>query len=101
MSGTAWKVFFLVVSLISTTFASFGRMFSHLGAESLGWVFIDEAGQATPQSAAGALWRAQHALVVGDPLQLTPIVTQPTKAEANIALEHRVPRLALPSQTSV
>ncbi|GAB96969.1 hypothetical protein BJY21_002026 [Kineosphaera limosa] len=97
----AWQTFFLVVPLVSTTFASFGRMFSHLGAESLGWVFVDEAGQATPQSAVGALWRAQHALVVGDPFQLTPIVTLPAKAEANIATEHGASQEALPSRTSV
>ena len=30
-----------------------------MGQDSLGWLLIDEAGQATPQSAAGAIWRSK------------------------------------------
>lgn len=72
-----WASLFLVVPLISTTFASVERMLGDLPPESLGWLFVDEAGQALPQSAVGALMRCSRAVVVGDPAQIEPIVILP------------------------
>ena len=80
----AWQSFFLTVPVVSTTFASFARLFSGVGHQQLGWLLIDEAGQASPQQAAGAIYRAKHAVVVGDPNQLEPITSMPFKAEQAI-----------------
>lgn len=74
-----WASLFMVVPVLSTTFASTSRLFGKLGKEQLGWLLIDEAGQVAPQAAIGALWRAKRAIVIGDPLQIEPVVPVPPK----------------------
>ncbi|WP_018124904.1 DEAD/DEAH box helicase [Desulfovibrio oxyclinae] len=82
---TIWQSLFMIVPVVSTTFASFAKQFKDVGPNSLGWLFIDEAGQAVPQAAVGALWRAQNAVVVGDPLQIEPVFTVPANLIRSIA----------------
>lgn len=64
----------VVIPVLSSTFASVGRFLKHAGNMSLGMLIIDESGQAMPQSALGALYRTRQAVVVGDPLQVEPVV---------------------------
>jgi hypothetical protein len=97
----AWRCLFLAVPLLSTTFASFPYVFRHLGSQDLGWLLIDEAGQATPQAAVGAIWRSRRAVVVGDPLQLEPVVQLPRSIERVLRAEHGVDHVCLPSDPSV
>ena len=61
-----WDAFFLTVPLISTSFASFPRLFKGIEADELAWTLIDEAGQATTQQALGAIWRSKRTVIVGE-----------------------------------
>ncbi len=98
-----WQSLFMIVPVVSSTFASIAAQFRGLGPESIGWLFIDEAGQAVPQAAVGALWRSKRAVVVGDPMQIEPVFTVPIRlinalaAEAGLAAKSRM----APHQVSV
>ncbi|KTT96642.1 DEAD/DEAH box helicase [Sphingomonas sanguinis] len=79
-----WSSLFLVVPAMSTTFASVGTMLGRLPPASLGWLLVDEAGQASPQQAVGAIMRAGRAIVVGDPIQVPPVVMLPERLTSAI-----------------
>lgn len=96
-----WQTFFLVVPVVSTTFASVGSMFRGLNGETLGWLIIDEAGQATPQSAVGALWRFRRALIVGDPLQVEPVFPVPQSISKDLREYYSLDARWDPACTSV
>ncbi|WP_167054154.1 AAA domain-containing protein [Burkholderia sp. Ax-1719] len=97
----AWQTLFTVVPVVSSTFASYDRLFAHLGSEDIGWLLIDEAGQGIPQAAVGALWRAQRAVIVGDPLQLEPILPLPFTAQQSLRSRFNVAETWLPGQQSI
>ncbi len=74
-----YQSLFLVTPVISTTFASVGRMFEFVqDRNAFGTLIIDEAGQAEPKMALGALYRCSKAMIVGDPNQIEPVINEDT-----------------------
>ncbi len=72
----AYETLFLLIPVVSSTFASVQKVFRNAKEEStIGTLIVDEAGQASPHMAIGALCRAQKAVIVGDPKQVEPVVT--------------------------
>lgn len=67
---------FLLTPVISTTFASAQTFLGDVEESGVfGTLIVDEAGQAPPQTAVGAMFRCRKAVIVGDPKQIEPVVT--------------------------
>ena len=86
----SWQWLNFTVPIISTTFASFGRMFKNLKENSIGNLFIDEAGQALPQASVGAIFRSKRVMVVGDPAQIRPVLNLDSNVLALIGRNYKV-----------
>ena len=80
MIGSLFNTLFLLTPVVSSTFASVGRLLRDIKNPGMvGTLVIDEAGQAQPQMAVGALFRSKRAIIVGDPKQVEPVVTDDLK----------------------
>lgn len=71
-----FQTLFLLVPVISSTFASVGRLFKDVTKQDVfGTLIVDEAGQASPECVVGAMYRCRKSIVVGDPKQVEPVIT--------------------------
>ncbi|MGN2274789.1 AAA domain-containing protein [Priestia megaterium] len=86
----SWQWLNFTIPVVSTTFASFGRMFKNLNENSIGNLFIDEAGQALPQASVGAIFRSKKVMVVGDPSQIKPVMTLDSNVLTMIGIYYKV-----------
>jgi len=101
MAPHLWATFFLAVPVVSSTFASISRCFRDLGEGQIGLLLVDEAGQAVPSHALGAIWRSKRALIVGDPLQVEPFISMDSKLDRGMLTYHGAPQEHLLTDCSV
>lgn len=73
----ALSTLFLFVPVISTSLASVQKFLGDIGEDELGFLIIDEAGQATPASVLGVINRFRKTILLGDPFQIEPVTTIP------------------------
>lgn len=99
--AVAWHWINFAIPVISSTFASFSRMCGYLEENTIGHLFVDEAGQALPQAAVGAVFRSKNIMVVGDPAQIKPVLTLDSAALAIIASHFGVNEKYLSASASV
>lgn len=98
---TLWHSFFLVVPVVTTTFASASRLLGCCGSDGLGTAIIDEAGQASADQAVPLLALVRRAVIVGDQQQLEPIVTLETEVLRPIMRSHGADERWSPDRASV
>lgn len=97
----AWNWINLCIPVISSTFASFSRMLKNIDENVLGHTFVDEAGQALPQAAVGAVFRSKNIMVVGDPFQIKPVLTLDEGILALLSKIYNVSEIYLSESASV
>ena len=97
----AWNMMHLIFPIVSTTFASFKSMYQGIPKDFIDYLFIDEAGQAVPQAAVGALYRSKKVTAVGDPIQIEPVVTLEPHLIDNIRKNYNVPERLVSKEASI
>lgn len=90
VASILWSSFFFCIPVVSVTLASFQRQFGRLKQASLGWLLLDEAGQATLPSIAGAIWRARRSILIGDTRQIAPVVNIPLSLDSLLRQNYQV-----------
>lgn len=96
----SWNWINMVIPVISTTFASVSNMFKNIGPDSIGRLYVDEAGQATPQACIGAIFRSKDITVVGDPSQIKPVFSIDSNIMRLITQIYKIPLNYLSEEAS-
>ena len=95
-----FETLFLLIPVISSTFASIQNLFRNTKNENIiGTLIVDEAGQALPQASVGAIFRSKHIMAVGDPSQIQPVQTMDKNILGFLAQHHKIASKYLVSST--
>lgn len=98
--SAAWNWINFAIPVIGSTFASFRRMCKNLDESTIGQLFVDEAGQALPYAAVGAVFRSRNIMMVGDPSQIQPVQTLDSNIMALLSKHYGVDEKYLSKEAS-
>lgn len=76
-------------------------MYRDMSKDFIDYLYIDEAGQAVPQAAVGALQRSRKVVAVGDPIQIEPVVTLDPYLINSVRKAYNVPERLVSVEASV
>ena len=96
-----WDTFFLVIPVVSSAFASIQKMFKDLKSKDLRGCSLMKQDKQFHKAAVGAIWRSKRVVVVGDPLQIEPVVTTPKTIVNNISRYLQLNKSNINSELSV
>lgn len=83
-----WGLLFLLFPVVSTSLSSVESQFRLMQKKAtIGLAMFDEAGQSVNYHIAGLLQRSKQAMVVGDPIQLEPVVPMQGEIDRGIAAD--------------
>lgn len=82
----AWSTLFLFFPVMSSSLASIQNQLDTIQEkEMFGLCMVDEAGQAINYHVVGLMQRCKQAILVGDPIQVEPVVTTPKEVDRVVA----------------
>jgi len=91
----AWSSLFLFFPVMSSSLASIQNQLNTVqDKEMFGMCMVDEAGQAINYHVVGLMQRCKKTILVGDPIQVEPVVTTPKEVDRLIAEEFLSQELA-------
>ena len=97
----SWKIFHLLIPVVSTNLASLGELYAGLGPGSIDYLLIEQGNNQSPQAGVGGMWRAKQVVVLGDESQEFPVKLFSDTLFKNVAATNKLTSSYLSATSSL